>query len=71
MVIIDHPKNINDIHIYKNTIKSKRVGVIHRFRYQTADVVGIPYIPFKLVGRKMLKETEAQGYGKHSKEESR
>jgi hypothetical protein len=44
-------------------------GVVHRFRYGKPEDCGIPPFFFKLVGNKMLKETEAQGYGKHSQEE--
>ena len=46
-----------------------RVGVVHRFKYGNAKDVGIPYIIFKYVGRKMLKESVGQGYGRHSQEE--
>ena len=50
---------------------NNRVGVVHRFKYGSAKDVGIPFIIFKYVGRKMLKESVGQGYGRHSKEESR
>jgi hypothetical protein len=44
-------------------------AVVHRFRYGKPEDCGLHPFVFTLVGRKMLKETEAQGYGKHSPEE--
>ena len=37
------------------------MGDIHRFRYGHHDDCGFPYMIFKLAGRKMLKEADAQG----------
>jgi hypothetical protein len=50
-------KNFNFI----SKFKQFRVAVVYRFRYGKPEDCGIPYLVFKLVGRKMLKETEAQG----------
>lgn len=38
-----------------------RAGVVHRFKYGSSSDIGLPTIIFYLIGRKMLKETEAQG----------
>ena len=48
---------------------NNRVGVVYRFKYGSAKDIGIPYIIFKYVGSKMLKESVGQGYGRHSQEE--
>jgi hypothetical protein len=54
----------------KMTEESLRwAAVVHRFRYGKPEDCGIPSFFFNLIGRKMLKESEAQGYGKHSPEE--
>jgi hypothetical protein len=45
-------------------------GVVHRFRYGKPEDCGMPLFIFKIAGNKFLKETKAQGYGKHSQEES-
>lgn len=51
------------------SFKIQRTGVIFRFKYGTNKDVGLPKFIFNYVGSKMLKETVAQGYGRHSKEE--
>ena len=45
------------------------VGIVHRFRYGKAKDVGMSPVVFKIIGDKMLKESNSQGYGKHSQEE--
>jgi hypothetical protein len=44
-------------------------AVVFRFRYGQPEHCGLNPFVFGLIGKKMLKESEAQGYGKHSKEE--
>ena len=54
-------RNKNDVFL--------RVGLIHRFKYGKPEDCGLPIIPFKFVGRKMIKEGYSQGYARHTKEE--
>ena len=53
--------------------KLQRVGLVNRFRYGSVNDSGmpIPAIAFRFIGRSLLKQTDAQGYGKHTKEERR
>jgi hypothetical protein len=46
-----------------------RVILIHRFKYGHAEEIGMPYLIFLMVGRKVLKDALSQGYLAHSKDE--
>lgn len=47
----------------------KWVILIHRFKYGHAEEIGMPYLIFLMVGRKVLKDALSQGYLAHSKDE--
>ena len=44
-------------------------GVVHRFKYGKPEDCGMNKFIFFFIGRKMLKETVGQGYGRHEKDE--
>ena len=44
-------------------------GVVHRFKYGKPEDCGLNKFIFFFIGRKMLKETVGQGYGRHEKDE--
>ena len=43
--------------------------VVHRFKYGKPEDFGIPKFVFHLIGKRVIKETVAQGYGRHEKDE--
>lgn len=44
---------------------------MQRFKYGKASDLEMPYLFFKIISKKAVKDCVAQGYGRHSKEEGK
>ena len=63
-------KSILRAFVKLNEESMRWAGVVHRFRYGKPEDCGMPYIIFKLYGRRALGQSIGQGYGRHEKHES-
>jgi hypothetical protein len=56
------------LNVFQN--KKLRAGVVHRFRRGKPEDIGIPFLLFKFISHRLLKQASGQGYGLHTMDES-